>query len=422
MPKSRKRKTDNGGVSEELWKRPSVSCIVHASGIQHGYFTAFSNVRGSATDKLAQLHSIRDRRLAEPSDSPSRMEDVCNGIPESLVGADLEAIGYHRGCYQNFTKNQDRLKCIVESKEAPTSRSPRKLPPPCSTMQLFPPECIFCQTVELKVSRKTERCIKFAVFKEKDGTLKEPTWKQVEPRALELGNLHLHRMVQGEDLFAREAQFHQTCRRSFNLKYAKHMHDTAQATNRAIDTDQDCKSDAHQNAFSAVLDLIQERVIEQNEVVRLASLRLLYIQELERYGFPNPNFRGEKLKSRLESHDISEYIAFAKVNPGNKGFITYNLVYSASTSVADAVAFAYKLGSTDKYEDMALLLRSIIQRAYKESTPLPWPPTADDLEVKSSDEILPHELLKFLNFVISGEADMDTCEKTRRIVLSVGQV
>ena len=38
MPKSRKRKTDNGGVSEELWKRPPVSCIVHASGIQHGYF------------------------------------------------------------------------------------------------------------------------------------------------------------------------------------------------------------------------------------------------------------------------------------------------------------------------------------------------------------------------------------------------
>jgi len=61
---------------------------------------------------------------------------------------------------------------------------------------------------------------------------------------------------------------------------------------------------------------------------------------------------------------------------------------------------------------MALLLRSIIQRAYKESTPLPWSPTADDLEVKSSDEILPHELLKFLrkflNFVISGEAGMDT--------------
>ena len=41
--------------------------------------------------------------------------------------------------------------------------------------------------------------------KDKDGTLKEPTWKQIEPRALELGDSRLHRKVQGEDLFAREA-------------------------------------------------------------------------------------------------------------------------------------------------------------------------------------------------------------------------
>ncbi len=162
-------------------------------------------------------------------------------------------------------------------------------------MQLFPPECIFCQTVELKVSRNTERCIKFAVFKDKDGTLKEPTWKQVEPRALELGNIHLHRIVQGEDLFAREAQFHQTCRRSFNLKYDKHLPDTAQATNRAIDTNQDCTSDAHQKAFSAVLDLIQERVIEQNEVVQLASLHpSVYPRVWRDMVSPNPEFRGEK--------------------------------------------------------------------------------------------------------------------------------
>lgn len=41
------------------------------------------------------------------------MEDVCNQIPETLAGEHLEAIGYHRGCYQKFTKNQDRLKCTI---------------------------------------------------------------------------------------------------------------------------------------------------------------------------------------------------------------------------------------------------------------------------------------------------------------------
>ena len=68
------------------------------------------------------------------------------------------------------------------------------------------------------------------MFKDKDGTLKEPTWKQIEPRALELGDSRLHRKVQGEDLFAREAQFHPSCRNSFNLKYANYLRDTARAT------------------------------------------------------------------------------------------------------------------------------------------------------------------------------------------------
>uniref|UniRef100_UPI00358E3B67 uncharacterized protein n=1 Tax=Myxine glutinosa TaxID=7769 RepID=UPI00358E3B67 len=297
---------------------------------------------------------------------------------QSLAGADLETIGYHRGCYQNFTKKQDRLKCSAISTEAATSRSHRKLPS-SSAMQLFPPECIFCGRLELKVSGKTERCINFAVFKDKDGALKEPSWKQIEPRALELGLHSLHRMVQGEDLFVREANFHNSCRKSFNLKYVNHLRDTGQTKNRTIDTEQHRKAVAYLKAFTAVLDFIEDQVIRQNKVVQLAMLHLLYIQELERNGFPNPEYRSNKLKARLENHYIHEVIAFAKVNPGDRGCITYNLVYSASISVADAVTCAYNLGTKDKYEDVALLLRAMIQQAFNESKSLPWPPTADDL-------------------------------------------
>ena len=229
--------------------------------------------------------------------------------------------------------------------------------------------------------------------------------------------------MQGEDLFAREAQFHPSCRKSFNLKYINCLRDTARTTScDKTDTDQDRKAHAHLKAFTVVLDFIQDCVIGQNKVVLLASLRRLYIQELEKNGFPNPEYRSEKLKARLENSDIHELIAFAKVTPGDKGCINYNLVYSASISVADAVAYAYKLGSRDKYEDVALLLRSSIQRAFKESKPLPWPPSADDLEVNSSDELLPSDLVKFLNYVISGDAHVVKCEKTERIVLSLGQV
>ena len=59
----------------------------------------------------------------------------------------------------------------------------------------------------------------------------------------------------------------------------------------------------------------------QGEVLQLVSLCRLHIQELETNGFPNFEYRSEKLKARLEQHDIHESIGFVYVNPGDKGFM-----------------------------------------------------------------------------------------------------
>ena len=61
--------------------------------MEHLDFTPFSQVQGSAAEKLTQLHSIHDRSLDEPLASPYHMKDICNHIPESLDGADLETFG-----------------------------------------------------------------------------------------------------------------------------------------------------------------------------------------------------------------------------------------------------------------------------------------------------------------------------------------
>ena len=176
---------------------------------------------------------------------------------------------------------------------------------------------------------------------------------------------------------------------------------------------------SHQKAFDVILNFIHDHIIDQHEVLQMSYLRGLYIQELEKNGYPNPDYRTEKLKSRLVNDDVHKLIAFTNVTPGDNGCVTYNLRYSASMSVADAVTFAYKLGSKDQHEDVAMFLRIIIQQAFKPSKPLPWPPTADDLEVESPDELLPPD---FLNFVISGDADVEKCEKTKWLVFSLGQV
>ena len=83
MSKSNKRR--KVGSSElESKKHPPQSCVLHVVGIEHGNFTPFSNIRGDPTEKLAQLHNIRDQRLTEPLGSIHRMDLVCGLIPETL--------------------------------------------------------------------------------------------------------------------------------------------------------------------------------------------------------------------------------------------------------------------------------------------------------------------------------------------------
>lgn len=148
---------------------PFVVFYMWLSNIQHGDFTPISNVKGFAIEKLSQLHNIHQRRLMEPRVSPCRMEDVCNQIPEAL--------GRQRGCYQKFMKNQDRLRGSVNTSWNNLENIfPRKLSS-SSAMRLFPSECIFFEKPELKLCGKTPRCIKFPMFKDEDGALREPTWK-----------------------------------------------------------------------------------------------------------------------------------------------------------------------------------------------------------------------------------------------------
>ena len=414
---SKKRRREESDPERQKCKSKTVDkcCILHIDGIQHLDFTPFSEIKVPVHEKLAQLHTIRDKRLEEPIESKYRLEDVCKRIPETLEDKDLHAIGYHRGCYQYFTKNLDRLKGRQASNEPPSSR-------PCrssrSATSLFPPECIFCDKLEVKVSGKTERCTKFAVFKTKAGSIKDPSWKQITLRALEMNIQSLSRKVQGEDLFAREANFHPSCRKSFNLKYLNHLREK----NCANDKEGSHDAAAHERAFKVILDYIQEEVVKGNKIVDLSLVRLLYVEALKEHGLHNPNYRSEKLKSRFENHAINELICFDKLNSGDRGCIFYNLIYNTNTSISDAMRYAYKLGNKNQCEDMALFLRDKIKRAFEESNPLPWPPTPDDLEAELLDDILPPDLSRFLNSLIYGDCNLNPCEKKKRIVRSIGQV
>ena len=256
-----------------------------------------------------------------------------------------------------------------------------------------------------KVSGKTERPIKFTL---------EHAWCKISSLAVELGKTSLHRTVKDIDLCAAEAKFHPHCQKT---KYSNHLRTAEREQNKK--TVQEQKSQAHNQAYHTVCTFINDHVIERGEVVQLSSLRLIYIGELDAYDFPNKGFRSQKLMIRLQNDpDISSKIAFTKVSPCDTGSVSFYLVYSTSITVTDAVALSNKLASMDKTEDVALLLRSLIRRAFNDTKPIPWPPTAEDMNIKSND--LPEELIKFLNVILGGTPQV-SCTKTNRISLSIGQ-
>ena len=174
---------------------------------------------------------------------------------------------------------------------------------------------------ECKYKGKTEHCIKFAVFKEKEKkSLLEPRWKQIEPHAPALGEIRLFCLVQGQDLFTREAQFHQLCRNSFNLRYINHIakESNCELDPKTADSDEKRRAIAHNRAFTAVLNYVEKYVILKREVVELSTLRCIYVNELEKEGYPNPQYESRTLKALLDKHVIWESINFALANLGDK--------------------------------------------------------------------------------------------------------
>uniref|UniRef100_UPI00358F9AD5 uncharacterized protein n=1 Tax=Myxine glutinosa TaxID=7769 RepID=UPI00358F9AD5 len=388
------------------------TCILHVPSMSdHGDFTPLRKIKGSASEKLQLLQKIRDRRLNQPHDSPCRMQSVCDQIPATLPD-DLERVGYHSKCYKHFVRHFHRLGDDTEPGPSTSSwhHSPRK--PGGSAEPIFPPECIFCEKVETKdAHRNTERPTTFPSFKNK-----ENAWEQIETRAEKMGLYRLHRKVKNKDLFACEAKHHPSCFKAFRTAFYNYE----RAIHRAeAPKEQACMSAAHEKAFNSVLEHIQTQVIQQNKVLQLSSLRLLYVEELKLNGYENSNYRSEKLLKRLQNDPIKEHIHFTKVDHDKCDVISFWLVHSSNITVSNALARAFTLGSTNKNQNVALQLRQGILQAFRECKDQPWPPTAEDMELNPED-ILPPDLVRFLSVLMTGKEGIET-EKVKRLVFSIGQ-
>ncbi|KAJ7372661.1 hypothetical protein OS493_017933 [Desmophyllum pertusum] len=232
-----------------------------------------------------------------------------------------------------------------------------------------------------------------------------------------MGLVRLYSLVKGIDLFAAEAKHHPSCLRSFRTAFANYERSVSRVE-KPRDAKQMLEFAAHEKAFASVLEYIKTHVVQQSGVIRLAALRLLYIDELKRNRYENLNYRAEKLLKRLQNDPITNKVLFTKVDQGRADAITFWLVYSANMTVSDALSGAYSLGSTDKYQDVSLVLRGGILKAHRECTELPWPPTADDMKLNAAN-LLPADLIRFLSLLISGKEENETSEKVVHLKVNV---
>ena len=262
--KGRKSKEDDEewtGKAKCAKQIDGVTCILHNKKVSHDSdFTPLSKCKGDPHSTLMFLKDIKRRRLAQDLDSKTRMKEVCDLIPDSLEGLDFKLNGWHRNCYQSFTKNQDRIKVpsLPQSPQA-KRRSPRKS---ASSTILFPKdECLFCGKNRIRVKKDGSWAEELPDRDFVKWLHKESGWENIVKMAevmKDIGYRSAWRKSIGVDLAAAEAHFHDSCQKKFYVTYAKQK----QEIDKHSETDFSRKSAAHNKAYIHVVGILKQRLIE----------------------------------------------------------------------------------------------------------------------------------------------------------------
>ena len=193
--------------------------------------------------------------------------------------------------------------------------------------------------------------IKGAWTTEGMSTFEMDGWKTVSELAEKKQDEKLLTRIRGQDLFACEAKYHQSCR-------TKYLQDPTKwrSVNEKDRYRQEDMEKAHIKAFNDVCKVIDKEVLQDKTIVKLADLVQIYISSLQETNYPNANYRGEKLKLKLEKHE--KY--YNKVSFCCLGTFKSYILYSNDIDMHRAMKYSYELGSRDMITEAATHLRQVI--------------------------------------------------------------
>ena len=156
MPPKRgqKRKATEGGCSKAN-KRKEI-CVIHSKKSNGKSFISMDSKKDPEVI-FQKLKQIRNMRMEEPVNSIHRLEHECSQIPEEL---NINHHGYHRDCYQMFTRNLSSLHHSTDAssnKFSETSEQKTRSNRSQSTSErvIFNPDCIFCNKDKKSTKKET---------------------------------------------------------------------------------------------------------------------------------------------------------------------------------------------------------------------------------------------------------------------------
>ena len=324
--------------------------------------------------------------MAQPSDSAYRMESICVGLPEVVEPHH----GYHRDCYQRFTANPKRLQFREEHTEPSYGKRIKRRESDGSDKILFTQDCIFCNKYDRKKIKVRESWTTKALSSFEYGggvTIVREAERKKDEKLLN--------RICGFELFACEAKYHKSCRTQYLQKPEKwrsKSDESAMLQNKL--------EEAHTKTFKHVCEILEDEVIDRKEAVKLSNLRKEYAKIPETTEFANPDYRGEKLKTRIgKSEQFKEKLSFCPLGDDTR-FYSY-IIFNRNIDIGDAIEESYKLGSSNIISKAGFKLQNIILGAFPKSEETPWPPTADSLQVGANN--IPKQLKSFLTILLCGK-------------------
>ena len=160
------------------------------------------------------------------------------------------------------------------------------------------------------------------------------------------------------DLFACEANYHKSCYRD----YLRNQ-DVGRSKNENAMKEQKELEEVHALAFSKIREIIDQEVILAKNVFKLPELREKYVEYLSKTRFPNPAYRAEKLKSKLEKFEAhKESISFTQLE--NKGKFESCLMYNKIIKLDSAILHVYQSGQSEIIKEAGMFLRQSILNAF----------------------------------------------------------